>query len=416
VDPRLEITQVEVQHEQSSQLQRWARAGDRVTLFLSSASEPGETIEVRGTLPLDSGVSGGLPMVRLEQCAARIERRVLLADPAVPARLDASNWVETQVGGQRVLFNAPVPPQGEWPRLELTTREEPDRQAAPREPELGTVTGPEATTAEIAGGITEVELAEVVLQESTAGPGPAEAALHGRLTVWLPPGAGGEWELHWPAGAALRGLDWQGEGLSARETPGVLTVRLPQRNAAGRLVLHWQAPRETAPSRGAGWPGASAVSLVWPRQTRVARMLFTTGAPSLAGWRLGGTLRGLPVDEAARLIRETDQRLAIDRSGEAGFVGLGVDPTANWLLGNARLTQEVQRTGTWAHGLGWGGSAWPQRGTALLLTGLGGLVGLTRRWWLLLQGQTAAAICLLGCLTWVGLSGTPWGGLLALGA
>ena len=416
VDPRLEITQVEVLHEQTSQLQRWSRTGDRVTLFLMSASEPGETIEVRGTLPLADGVAGGLPLVRLEHAAARIERRVLLADPALPARLDDSNWVETQVGGQRVLFDAPVPPQAEWPRLESTTREEPDRPAAPSEPEAVTPTGTETATTAIAGQIAEVELAEVVLQESADGHSPGEASLNGRLTLWLPPGEGGHWELHWPAGAELRGLDWQGEGLSAREAPGVLTVLLPQRNTAGRLVLHWHAPRERSQPGVAGWASRSAVAIAWPRQTRVARVLFTTGTPSLAGWRLGGTLRGLPAEEAARLIRETNQRLAIERPSEAGFGELGVDPTANWLLGNARLTQEVQRTGVWTNGLGWGGSAWPQRGTALLLAGLGGVVGLTRRWWLLLQGQTAAAVCVLGCLVWVGLSGTPWGGLLALGA
>jgi len=409
VDPRLTVTGVDVRNDQASVLQRWSRSGEQLTLLLTGPATPGQTIELQGQLPLTAALRDGLPTVRLEFATPQIERRVLLALPDVPVRLEAPNWVETQAEGLRVLFDAPVSPRAEWPRLELPTREEPDRPAAPTEPE-----GPPAVTADSPSEtneprITDAELAELLLHETS------DSWWQGRLTVWLPPGEGCWWELHWPPGAELQGLDWQGAAPPTRESPSGLAVRLPERTTAGRLVLHWRwsAPA-VAPAGREWWRPVPPLPLVWPRQTRVARLLFTTSDPALENWPFGGSLRSLPGPEAVRLVRETDRRLALDPAPETVAADPLPDPLAAWLLGNARLTQTLQQTGQWNRRHAWSGRTWSRPWTALLLATAALVVWLTRRWWPRLQAQTPWAVLLLGCLTWVGLSGSAGGALLAL--
>ena len=116
VDRRLRIEKISVIENGAERLARWTESRtdpSRVVLFLSDKTQGKQSITLRGSLPLTSGVTIALPFVRPEECDITNSQLVLTRDPEVDVTLtpprewkpdiDNSTGIKTESDGQIVL-------------------------------------------------------------------------------------------------------------------------------------------------------------------------------------------------------------------------------------------------------------------------------------------------------------------------
>ena len=95
VDRRLRIEKISVIENKADRLIRWSenRADpSKVVLFLSDRPQARQTIMLRGSMPLRSGVPVTLPFVRPDDCEFGGGRLILSRDPEVDVTMSSRDW------------------------------------------------------------------------------------------------------------------------------------------------------------------------------------------------------------------------------------------------------------------------------------------------------------------------------------
>ena len=95
VDPRLSIESLSVKEDAAERLVRYARRGDRVTLFLSDGSTGIQDLVLTGSMPLPLPGDTRLPIVRFESAAVATSDLILLRDPSVTVDLPDRSGLKT---------------------------------------------------------------------------------------------------------------------------------------------------------------------------------------------------------------------------------------------------------------------------------------------------------------------------------
>ncbi|MCY2968799.1 MAG: hypothetical protein NT069_35095 [Planctomycetota bacterium] len=402
VDPRLEIRRVAV-FERDERPARWSREGDRVTLFLATRAGNTQRIELTGVLPLDAHGEVDPPRVSLNRLTPLNERRLLLAPSGVDARLIVGAFPDSGSDALGVLLDAPAAPDAPWPRIRVVPTTSPvPADSETREPSTESETEePE----EITSQVMELELAEINLSRSPAG------GTRGRLRLWIPAGEETEFSLVVPHEVSLDTVIWKDQVLPLLVgDSGDLKVRLPARDRGSLLEADWKLSAD-APSRIPSPWGENFNRPVWPRDARVARMLFTFSYSTEALLAVRAPFRRVTPMNAAEMRRDAD---VIARLEDSTPAPPGVSAASEILAGSQRATTELSRTGLLA-GAAW--LDWPR--AKPLAAGLLLLILSILLWWssgLIYWLQARSGICtlMISLVWWIFLTPGGLGCLIAI--